>query len=70
VFTRRVKAYFALALLYALSAAVITLHWAIVLVLAPLGTYILLASILATAAYVALLLIVFAGGAGQQEPNR
>jgi hypothetical protein len=51
------------------SVAAIALHWAIVLVLAPLGTHILLVSILATAAYVALLLIVFSGRARQQEPN-
>jgi hypothetical protein len=49
------------------SALAITLHWCIVLVLAPLGKYILPISILAMIAYVSLLSIVFAGSAYQKE---
>ncbi len=49
------------------SALAITLHWCIVLVLAPLGKYILPISILAMVAYVALLNVVFAGSAYQKE---
>jgi hypothetical protein len=45
------------------SALAITLHWCIVLLLAPLGKYILPISVLAMVAYVALLSVVFAGGA-------
>ena len=45
------------------STIALTLHWAIVLVLAPLGKIILPLSALAMLAYVALLLIVFAGRA-------
>jgi hypothetical protein len=52
------------------SALAIALHWAIVIVLAPLGKYVLLASVLAMAAYVALLLIVFGGRAGQKGADR
>jgi len=43
------------------SALAITLHWGIVLVLAPLAKYILPVSVLVAPAYVVLLLIVFAG---------
>jgi hypothetical protein len=49
------------------SALVITLHWGIVLVLAPLGKYVLPVSVLAMAAYVALLSTVLAGDAYQKE---
>jgi len=49
------------------SALAISLHWCIVLVLAPLGRYILLVSVLAMLAYVALLGIVLAGSAYQKE---
>jgi hypothetical protein len=49
------------------SALAISLHWCIVLVLAPLGKYILPVSILAMLAYVALLGIVLAGSAHQKE---
>jgi hypothetical protein len=49
------------------SVLAITLHWCIVLVLAPLGKYILPVSILAMVAYVALLSVVFAGGAYRRE---
>ncbi len=49
------------------SALAITLHWCIVLVLAPLGKYILPISILAMVAYVALLSVVFSGSAYQKE---
>jgi hypothetical protein len=49
------------------SVLAITLHWCIVLVLAPLGKYILPVSILAMVAYVALLSVVFAGSANQKE---
>ena len=45
------------------SALAIILHWCIVLVLAPLGKYILPISVLAMVAYVALLSVVFAGSA-------
>jgi hypothetical protein len=49
------------------SALAISLHWCIVLVLAPLGKYIILVAVLAMLAYVALLGIVLAGGAHQKE---
>ena len=52
------------------SALAISLHWSIVLVLAPLGKYVLPVSALAVAAYVGLLLIVLAGGANQREASR
>jgi hypothetical protein len=52
------------------SALAIALHWGIVLVLAPVGKYVLPASVLALVAYVALLLIVFAGGANHEEARR
>jgi hypothetical protein len=52
------------------SVLAITLHWGIVLLLAPLGKYVLPVSILAMAAYVALLLTVFAGGANHEEASR
>jgi hypothetical protein len=48
------------------SALAISLHWVIVLVLAPLGKYFLPIAVLAMLAYVALLLIVFAGRAGSR----
>jgi len=47
------------------SALAITLHWTIVLVLAPLGKDVLPVSLLAMVAYVALLLIVLRGRASQ-----
>ena len=49
------------------SALAITLHWCIVLVLAPLGKYILPVSVLAMAAYIALLCVVFSGSAHQRD---
>lgn len=49
------------------AALAIVLHWAIVLVLAPLGMYVLPVSVPAMAAYVSLLVIVLAGGSYQQE---
>jgi hypothetical protein len=49
------------------SAMVIALHWAIVLVLAPLGKYLLPVSILAMLAYASLLALVLAGDAHQKE---
>jgi hypothetical protein len=49
------------------SALTIVLHWLIVLLLAPLGIYILLVSILAVIAYVILLLIVFAGRSAEER---
>jgi hypothetical protein len=49
------------------SAMTITLHWAIVLVLAPLGKYLLPVSILAMLAYASLLALVLAGDAHQKE---
>jgi hypothetical protein len=49
------------------SALAIALHWCIVLVLAPLGKYVLPVSVLAMAAYVSLLGVVLAGGAHQKE---
>jgi hypothetical protein len=49
------------------STLAIALHWAIVLVLAPLGKYVVPVSVLAMAAYVALLGIVFAGGTYRKE---
>jgi hypothetical protein len=52
------------------SALAIALHWGIVLVLAPVGKYVLPAAGLALVAYVALLLIVFAGGANHEEARR
>jgi hypothetical protein len=52
------------------SALAIALHWGIVLLLAPLGKYVLPVSVLAMVAYVALLLIVLAGGANQKETSR
>jgi len=52
------------------SALAIALHWSIVLVLAPLGKYVLPVSILAMAAYVALLMVVLAGGANHEEASR
>jgi hypothetical protein len=50
------------------SALLISLHWIIVLILAPLGKYILPVSLLAMAAYVALLLMVLLGRANQERP--
>jgi len=53
------------------SALAIALHWSIVLVLAPLGKFVLPASsVLAMVAYVALLMIVLAGSANHQETDR
>jgi hypothetical protein len=52
------------------SALAIALHWSIVLVLAPLGEYVLPVSVLAIAAYVALLLVVLAGNANHEEAGR
>jgi hypothetical protein len=52
------------------SALAITLHWGIVLVLAPLGKLALPVAALSVAAYVALLLIVFAGKANHEEASR
>jgi hypothetical protein len=49
------------------SAMAITLHWAIVLVLAPLGKYLLPVSVLAMLAYASLLALVLAGDAHQKE---
>jgi len=49
------------------SAMTITLHWAIVLVLAPLGKYLLPVSVLAMLAYASLLALVLAGDAHQKE---
>ena len=49
------------------SAMTIALHWAIVLVLAPLGKYLLPVSILAMLAYASLLALVLAGDAHQKE---
>jgi len=49
------------------SALALTLHWGIVLVLAPLGKYVLPVSIFAMVAYVSLLGLVLAGGAHQKE---
>jgi hypothetical protein len=52
------------------SALAIALHWSIVLVLAPLGKYVLPVSVLAVAAYLGLLLIVLAGGANHEKASR
>ncbi len=52
------------------SALAIALHWSIVLVLAPLGKYVLPIAALAMAAYVGLLLIVLAGGANHEKASR
>ena len=52
------------------SAAAIALHWTVVLVLAPLGKYSAVATLLTMVAYVTLLVIVFAGRTVQQEANR
>jgi len=52
------------------SALAIALHWGIVVVLAPIGKYVLPVSALAMAAYVGLLLIVFAGRARAEEGTR
>jgi hypothetical protein len=52
------------------SALAIALHWGIVILLAPLGKYVLPVSVLAMAAYVGLLLIVLAGGANREETSR
>jgi len=52
------------------SALAISLHWSIVLVLAPLGKYHLRVAVLAVTAYVALLLIVLAGRANHEEADR
>jgi hypothetical protein len=52
------------------SAAALALHWAVVLILAPLGKYSAVAAVLAMAAYVALLVVVFAGRTGQRQANR
>ena len=49
------------------SVLVITLHWGIVLVLAPLGKLVLPVSVLAMVAYVSLLCIVLAGNAQRKE---
>jgi hypothetical protein len=49
------------------SAMVIALHWVIVLVLAPLGKYLLPVSVLAMLAYASLLALVLAGDAHQKE---
>jgi hypothetical protein len=49
------------------STLAIALHWCIVLVLAPLGKYVLPVSVLAMVAYVSLLSIVLAGDAHQKE---
>jgi hypothetical protein len=49
------------------AALAIGLHWVIVLVLAPLGEYVLLVAVLAMVAYVSLLGIVLAGDAHQKE---
>ena len=48
------------------SILAISLHWAIVLILAPLGNYFLPLAALAMVSYVALLMIVFAGRANQK----
>jgi hypothetical protein len=45
----------------------IALHWAIVLVLAPLGKYLLPVAVLAMLAYVSLLGVVLAGDPHQKE---
>jgi len=52
------------------SVLAIALHWGIVLVLAPLGKYVLPVSALAMAAYVALLMVVLAGSANHEEATR
>jgi hypothetical protein len=52
------------------SALAIALHWGIVLLLAPLGKYVLPVSALAMTAYVGLLLIVFSGRGSQEEVVR
>jgi hypothetical protein len=52
------------------SALAIALHWGIVVVLAPIGKYVLPVSALAMVAYVGLLLIVFAGRAATEEGRR
>jgi hypothetical protein len=52
------------------SRLAITLHWGIVLVAAPLGKYVLPVSVLAVAAYVALLLVVLAGGANRERASQ
>ncbi len=52
------------------SAVALTLHWTIVIVLAPLAKVFGPISALAMAAYMALLLIVFTGRAGHEEVRR
>jgi hypothetical protein len=49
------------------SALAVALHWGIVVLLAPVGKSMLPVAVLAMAAYVWLLLIVFAGRAGNEE---
>jgi hypothetical protein len=49
------------------AALAVALHWLIVLVLAPLGKYVLPVSVLAMVAYVALLGVVLAGDAHERE---
>jgi hypothetical protein len=51
------------------SALAITLHWAIVLMLAPVGKYVLPISLLAMVAYVALLATVLFGRASQADTH-
>jgi len=52
------------------SALAMALHWVIVVVLAPIGKYVLPVSALAVPAYVGLLLIVFAGRARAEKGTR
>jgi hypothetical protein len=52
------------------SALAIALHWGIVLVLAPIGKFVLAVAVLAVVAYAALLLIVLAGNANHEEAGR
>jgi len=51
------------------SLLAISLHWGIVLVLAPLGKYFMPVSFVATVAYVILLLIVFSGRADHRRTS-
>jgi hypothetical protein len=52
------------------SALAVALHWGIVVVLAPIGKFVLPVSALAVPAYAGLLLIVFAGRASAEEGAR
>jgi len=51
------------------SGFAIFLHWAIVLILAPIGKYVFPVGLLALIIYVVLLIVVFAGEAGREKEH-